>query len=74
MRMRVLSKNITVVRVRLRVRFSLVFKTNVCSSFRKQRAVQGAVCGAAEGAVPLRPHVPRLSIIISIKDEALVYC
>ena len=49
--MRVLLKNITVVRVRLRARFSLVYKTRVLYFSRKRRAVQGAVWGAAEGAV-----------------------
>ena len=51
MRVRVLSKNITVVRVRLSVRFHLVYKTKVLYFSRKRRAVQGAVWGAAEGAV-----------------------
>ena len=51
MRVRVRFKDITVVRVRMRVRFSLAIKICFFSSCTNRYAVQGAVLGAAKGAV-----------------------
>ena len=50
-RVRVRFRDITAVRVRIRVRFSLVFRNYFFSSCRNRHAVQGAVLGAAVGAV-----------------------